>query len=323
MSRLAGFILLAAVLLPSLMKAQITFSFDQTQGVSLSLKEKMDRNISALLTEINQAGMSGKSLNLSNVDMEEEAKRRLIALWSDTKFICTSTINHSLCLKDYQGFQARDIPIVMKYMDETGNQTTNRELTISLNKSGVITGVRLAWEFQQSKESILKASSKVTDSRERYEILKWIEDFRCYYNERNIKALDQIYSDDALIITGSIVMSQGKRSDFHKYLENNTSYKVQSKSEYISKLSSIFSSGRKIRVEFDSIEIKRHGSRPHIYGVTLRQKWQSGSYRDEGWLFLLWDFNNPDYPQIYVRTWQPLNIRKDERPNVYSFPYSN
>ena len=42
-----------------------------------------------------------------------------------------------------------------------------------------------------------------------------------------------------------------------------------------------------------------------IYGVTLRQKYDSDTYSDDGYLFLLWDFRNPSMPKIHVRTWQP------------------
>lgn len=316
-------IILGMLLLPDILHSQITFYFTPSQNVSITLRDKMNKNISSLLTEINRAGMSHEDLTYIGIDIENGAKERLNALWYDAKFICNHTINSSLCYEDHQGYQARDIPITMLSSDQTEGLLKEREITISLNKQGVITGLRLAWEIQQSKESILKSSSVVSDARERYEILKWLEDFRCYYNEKNIKALNQIYSDDALIITGSVVLQKRTSSDFNKAIENNANYKIQSKQEYLYRLSDIFRSNRKIKVEFDSIEVRRHGSRPHIYGVTLRQKWNSGSYRDEGWLFLLWDFNNPDYPQIYVRTWQPVDARKEERPTVYSFPYSN
>ena len=321
MNMLKYIFLIIGVMLSSELHSQIRFTFESSPSVGADLKAVMDNNISVLLTEINRAGMNDDNLNLSGINMEDGAKDRLNALWQDSRIICNATINRSKCLEDYQGFQARDISVTMRSVD--GSQSEVRELTVSLNKKGVITGVRPAWEFQESKESILKSSSAVTDTRERYEILKWVEDFRCYYNEKNLKALGQIYSDDALIITGSVVMQRKNSSDFNTLIENSASYKVQSKEAYLNRLASVFRSNRRVKVEFDNIEVRRHGSRPHIYGVTLRQKWSTDSYHDEGWLFLLWDFNNPDYPQIYVRTWQPLDVEKKDRPNVYSFPYSN
>lgn len=303
------------------LKSQVRFAF--TDGIGNGpLKEKMETNVSQLLTEINRAGFSNTNINLSGIQMEEEAKSRLNALCQDLNIVCEKVFNQSSCLEDYQGYQIRQIPVIISPKESSGEQSI-RELTVSLNKNGLITGARLAWEMEEGRNRILNNSSKVSDARERLEILKWVEDFRCYYNEKNIKALSQIYSDDALIITGSVVLSQNHSSDFTKMIENNVNYKVQSKEQYLNKLSQIFAANKRINVKFDNIEVRRHGSRPHIYGVTLRQEWQSGSYKDSGWLFLLWDFNNPEYPQIYVRTWHPEEVSKEDLPNVYSFPYSN
>jgi hypothetical protein len=52
----------------------------------------------------------------------------------------------------------------------------------------------------------------------------------------------------------------------------------------------------------------RHPTTPGIYGVSLRQRYTSDRYSDEGYLFLLWDFRNEAEPKIHVRTWQPYNI---------------
>lgn len=289
--------------------ASVTFKFSAGTIDPGPLKTRMENNITALLTEINRAGNSGTALNLSNISMEQEAKVRLNALWDEAAhFVCDKQTNISKCLNDFQGFQVRAIPITMKPIDSSYDQSINRELTISLNKNGVITGVRPAWELQEDVSKIMSSPGGVADTRQRREILKWVEDFRCYYNERNLKALNQIYSDDALIITGSVVMQKKTQGDMGVRLEQKVKYTVQSKERYISKLSQIFQNTRRINVEFDHISVVMHGAKPNIYGVTLHQKWQTSTYSDEGWLFLLWDFNDPEKPQIHVRTWQPDQV---------------
>lgn len=285
--------------------ASVKFQFSAGSIDSGGLKSKMENNISELLTEINRAGSLGTTLNLSSISMEQEAKVRLNALWDEAAhFVCDRETNISRCLNDYQGYQVRAIPITMKPIDSSYDQSINRELTISLNKNGVITGVRLAWELQEDVSKIMQDANGVADTRKRREILKWVEDFRCYYNERNIKALNQIYSDDALIITGSVVMQRKVYGDIGLRFEQKVNYTVQSKEQYLTKLSGIFKSNSRINVEFDHISVVMHPAKPNIYGVTLHQKWQTSSYRDEGWLFLLWDFNDPERPQIHIRTWQ-------------------
>ena len=126
--------LMTALMLSCELHSQIMFSFEPSPNVSTSLKSVMDGNISALLTEINRAGMVGDNLDLSGINMEDGARERLNSLWQDSRIICNSTINRSKCLEDYQGFQARDISVTMKSSD--GSEPVSRELTVSLNKAG-------------------------------------------------------------------------------------------------------------------------------------------------------------------------------------------
>lgn len=296
------------MLLPLALNAQVTFKFSANSINKGALKTKMENNISELLNAMNSAASSNSYLDLDGIDMEPEAKSRLQALWEDAAFVCVDDINVKRCLEDYQGYQVRNIPIEVKPKDKSYDESLNRELTISLNKAGTITGVRLAWELQEDVESMLKGSSSVSDVRQRREILKWVEDFRSYYNEKNIKSLNQIFSDDALIITGSVVTQRKRSGDTGVQYEQTVKYKVQNKEEYLTNLQRVFRNNSKINVNFDHISVMKHGAKPNIFGVTLHQSWTSGTYHDEGWLFLLWDFNDPDHPQIHVRTWQPEQI---------------
>ena len=45
--------------------------------------------------------------------------------------------------------------------------------------------------------------------------------------------------------------------------------------------------------------------------MSLRQRYKSDRYADDGYLFLLWDFRNPSMPLIHVRTWQPADSAGD------------
>ena len=304
-------IFLFLIFLPLAVSAQITFKFSANSINPGNLKTTMENNVTALLNEMTKAGNNNSYLELTSIDMEPEAKSRLQALWEDAAFVCVDKVNVKRCLEDYQGYQVRNIPVKVIPKDKDYDESLDRELTISLNKAGAITGVRLAWELQQDVDSMLKSSSSVSDVRQRREILKWVEDFRSYYNEKNIKSLNQIFSEDALIITGSVVTQRKRTGDGVQY-EEKVKYKVQNKEEYLSNLSRVFRNNAKINVAFDHISIMRHGAKPNIYGVTLHQSWKSGSYHDEGWLFLLWDFNDPDHPQIHVRTWQPEQIASQD-----------
>ena len=52
-----------------------------------------------------------------------------------------------------------------------------------------------------------------------------------------------------------------------------------------------------------------------MYGVTVKQDWNSTTYSDKGYVFLMIDLKDVDNPIIHVRTWD----EKDSF-NIKSFP---
>lgn len=295
---------LAIILATVTASAAITFRFTPGTIQNAATKQRMERNASALLSEIDAAGRASRQLNLSSLEMEPGAKARLNALWENLHFICEEPSIISRCLNDAQGYQIRGVQITVKPLDASYTQSINRELTISFNRTGIITGVRPAMENQEDVRKVLGHGSAVTDMAQRREILKFVEDFRCYYNERDISSLNKIYSEDALIITGSVIKPRKTGGDGRRFT-NDVRYKVQNKQQYLQNLSALFKRLKYLNVEFERITVTRNGDKPHLYGVTLHQKWTTSTYSDNGWLFLLWDFADPDAPQIHVRSWQP------------------
>ena len=60
--------------------------------------------------------------------------------------------------------------------------------------------------------------------------------------------------------------------------------------------------------------------RDDIFGVTLKQHWNSSNYSDVGYLFLMINFEDEMNPTIQVRTWQPdkYNGKPLPREEVFS-----
>lgn len=295
---------------------KVDFNFSSGyNGVSVS-KSVMESTISALLTELNRAGKAHGVPALYGISMEPRTRTRLLALWDNCNFICEDDINKYPCIKDFEGFQVRGIPVEMKPQDSSYRGEKSRELTISFNKRGVITGVSLALNATNAKK-IMGNGNAVKDVSERRMIMKFLEDFRCYYNEKDTAALRAIYSDDAIIITGSVV----QRKQMGDISANKTEirYNKQNKEQYMASIKKCFANNKYINVEFDKIDIVRHPARDSFYGVTLHQKWDSSHYKDDGWLFLVWDFSTPGQPTIHVRTWQPWQVQEDDVFNLDDF----
>jgi len=146
---------------------------------------------------------------------------------------------------------------------------------------------------------IMGNSSEVTDLRYRQMIVELIENFRTAYNRRDIPFLKDIFSDETLIITGKVLYPQ-KRANIPAAFN-------QTQTQYLSNLQKAFNANAYINIKFDDIAVTRHEVNPNIYGITLKQEWNaSGGYHDEGWLFLMIDYEDENNPLIWVRIWQPL-----------------
>lgn len=289
-------------------------SFHFTDGIyNAALKSRMERNASTLLTEINQAAEQNRPLQL-NGKVGMEAAERLKMLWDSFGFVCQSNAK-SICYGLTSGYQARGIQAMVTRQPEDCADPKTRELTISFDKSGNIT--RVGFALLNNHLSVPKGEQEVYDVRRKNEILKFVEDFRNYYNEKDIESLRKIYSDDALIITGR-VETRKESGDFNQQIKKKTTYTVQNKDEYLKNLSTLFRNNKYIDVSFEEIMISPANSEAmnNFYGVNLIQHWTSKDksgkeYKDTGYLFLLWDFNE-DPPVIHVRAWQPKDTPDDD-----------
>ena len=92
-----------------------------------------------------------------------------------------------------------------------------------------------------------------------------------------------------------------------------------SKNEYLKRLKKVFEKNDFVRIQFDEISIQRHPQFDNIYGVQLKQRWHSSTYSDEGYLFLMIDFMDPQEPIIHVRAWQPEKFSDGSTINIYDF----
>lgn len=158
--------------------------------------------------------------------------------------------------------------------------------------------------FRLEAIKLLSGRLEETDSASRHKILSYCEHLRTSYTTRDIDFIRQVFSDNALIIVGHVVKS-GARLDSTMYNGSKVKYTIRSKQAYLANLERVFKTNKKIDVDFSDFRIMRHPTVDGLYGVTLRQKYKSDAYGDDGYLFLLWDFRNPSMPLIHVRTWQP------------------
>ena len=283
------------------------------------IKGKMESTISAILTEVNKAQAEGRDLRLGAIGVPENVQVSMSMLWENSPFVCTDEEIVEHCLTTGSGYQIRNIPLEMRPVsDEEFNESEYQEAVISFDKQGRLESFYLSISMNLYM-NVVRGNKELTDLRRRQLILDYVEKFRTSYNQKDIHFLEQIFSDDALIITGKVI----KQKKDHIALPDKIIYKKQTKQEYLTNLRRVFAVNSYIRVTFDEIKVMRHPVNPNFYGVTLHQGYTSNNYHDDGYLFLLWDFTDEDMPQIHVRTWQPDQINGGRIPEDEIFSLSD
>jgi hypothetical protein len=281
-----------------------------TDGIdNPTVKYRIENGIARILNEVNAAQRAGRSLNFSAMgQLNIRVQQSMAMLWENTPFICTDEEVIEHCITTGTGYQVRNIPLMMKPTGERlFNEDDYQEAVISFDRQGNVESFYLCISMNLYM-NVIKSNIELTDLRRRQMILDYVEQFRTSYNQKDINFLNQVFSEDALIITGRVITQKQPEG----FITQKIRYNKQNKQQYLNNLRKVFKTTKYIHVSFDDIEVMRHPTNPNFYGVTLHQGWTSNTYHDEGYIFLLWDFRNENAPEIHVRTWQPDRIGEKE-----------
>lgn len=293
--------------------ADVTVQIDGIENATV--KAKMERTMSAFLTEVNNAQSSKRALNFGGMGLSTNVQSSVSMLWENSPFECTDEEIMEHCIQTGSGYQVRNIPLIMRPTDSSFNEDEYQEAVFSFDRNGNMESFYLTLSMNLYM-NVIKSNKSVTDLRRRQLILDYVEHFRTAYNQKDKEFLEAVFSDDALIITGKVI-PQRVRDNIQ--LPARVEYTRQTKRQYMTKLSQVFAANKHIKVTFDEIRVVMHPTKSEWYGVTLHQGWTSDRYHDDGWLFLLWDFSNEDHPTIHVRTWQPDKIEGKKLPDEEIF----
>lgn len=283
-------------------------NFEFSDGIEEgALKTKMEQQMTSLLSAISTANAGNTEINFSGIDITDDASASLTMTWEQVHFSVEDDdiVDHCISLPGKSGgYRVQNIGVLMNPKQESGyDGEKRREIYIDMDKTGKIVDFNFSLGINMYTE-ILKKGTELGDLDRRMQIIDWCEHFAKAYCDKNMKFMQTIFSDDAIIITGKMTMQRVK-TDMGFKDQAKVKYVQQTKTQYLSNLSKVFQSNSYVNVKFEDYTVIRHGAKPNYYGVTLRQKWHTARYSDEGTVFLIWDFTNEDAPRILVRTWQP------------------
>lgn len=283
-------------------------AFEISSGVDAgTLKSKIEKQMSTLLTAINDANQRKGDVNFSGLDISNDATASLTMTWTHAHFRASKSQYSYPCVAlngRNPGYRVRDIAVTMVPIPGSDYKgAKERDIYIDFDRNGKIVDFNFSMGLQTL--DILKEGERLNDIDRRLQIIDWCDKFANAYCKKDTAFMQAVFSNDALIITGKVI-TQRVHTDLGLKDVTKVKYVEQTKTEYLNNLKKAFRSNKYINVQFSDYQVVRHRSKPNYYGVTLRQKWHASKYSDEGTVFLIWDFTNPDEPLIHVRTWQPL-----------------
>lgn len=321
----------------------LSHSMAQELRVSLSdgsekrsdIVTKAEINLAALLNQIDKAFQTNaKQISFIGVEISDYAKTILNdALWSNIHF----RLHHNNIKDRLWVFQRKmEVQHIPFALEEGKSKRNYQEAIIEFDLNGVI--ISFAFQNEQTLFESLVSGTKTAETKRQLIIWKWVERLRTAYNDKDTVFINDIYSDDAVIINGSVYSIKRRDSNIRDFV---VKYNKQTKDQYLKRLRRMMKpADYKLNVEFSAIEdpstkngnvhyskfiTTREGKNSFYYGVRVRQKWNAshrgGSYSDTGYLFLLWEFPKDETknPIIHVRTWQPEIVDFDSIFSITNF----
>ena len=235
-----------------------------------------------------------------------------VALWqlpTHTQSISTpkdtsSTVRPVTILRDTI-IRESNQPVIAEQQYETQqNNTPQKSNKRNIFKTDITTMAKDNPFFAEASK-VISGKLEEKDADNRRMILNYCEHLRTSYTTKDIDFLRQVFSNQALIIVGNVVRSADNNSATGIEGDEKVTFSLKTKKEYLERLEKVFVANKKIDVKFTDFRIMRHPTMEGIYGVSMKQKYTSDRYSDDGYLFILWDFRNKSMPLIHVRTWQP------------------
>lgn len=149
----------------------------------------------------------------------------------------------------------------------------------------------------------------------KFTIQRFMEDYRTAYALKRLDYIEQIFSDNALIITGSLLAPTKSTYDEIDFKlgnnRGNVRYRKQNKSQYLARLRRHFREREYIHLAFEDNRtglINTQGvlEKGAAFGIQIKQIYSSPVYSDRGYLSLFLNMQGK-LPIIEVRFWQPEN----------------
>lgn len=214
---------------------------------------------------------------------------------------------------------ARSVPMAFTFT-KGARKGIVEDVTFTFDEDGLIESVAFALD-KTATDDIMSQGSWPDEAK--FTLLEFMENYKTAYCLKRLDYLEQVFSDDALIIVGHVVkkLNRELQGDQVRFGTNEVVTRTEySKQQYMKHLAECFRRNECINIHFSNNEVMKAGKGGELYGINIKQDYYSTTYGDTGYLFLAVDLNDPDEPIILVRTWQPTSdVLDKDRITMFDF----
>lgn len=231
----------------------------------------------------------------------------------------------------------------IQYFQGTGHTTVARGLRMSFTFTGrrkktFVEDVSFTFSHKDKIESVAFGLGKDTQDgifnrrcawtpEVREIIVSFMENYKTAYSLERLDYISSIIDDNAVLITGTVIRrpsAQALDNGGRRFSDRGNDiirYNRFSKAQFINHLKESFNKNDFINLRFTQNEVQwldKFRDRT-LFAINIRQEYNSTTYSDDGYLFLLVDMTKVDEPSIKVRTWQPNEVELDKLYNAGDF----
>lgn len=218
----------------------------------------------------------------------------------------------------------------MSFSFNSGTKKTFVEdVAFTLNSEGKIEAVAFGLGQVAENDILCKHAPGWTDET-RELLMEFLESYKTAYCLKRIDYIRDIFSDDAIIIIGNVTKRRTPQlGDQDRSIsiggQEIINYNRYTKDEYLKNLERCFRRNEFINIRFTNNDIQwleKYKNRPdtrELFAIQIGQEYNSTSYGDKGYLFLLVNLTDHEQPQIKIRTWQPNEVDMSKIYNAGDF----
>lgn len=206
-----------------------------------------------------------------------------------------------------------------------GKQTYVEDVIFYFNQDALIENVAFGLGEESSNDIISRKGSGWDDATKEM-LMEFLENYKTAYCLKRLDYITTIFSDDAVIIVGNVAKAKPtSTADVEKQLtikgQQIVTYNRYTKSEYIDNLEKVFNRNAFVNIKFTHNEIQslEKFENQKVYGIRIGQEYNSSTYADMGYLYLIVDMTNKEEPLIKVRTWEPNEVDLEDLYGVGDF----